>query len=621
MTEITKQHFEQAPQARRPFADMTPAGIQPRQDLFRRRLVVAALNAATIGVLAWAFALVFGSNGWSWLDMAIYVTILIGLPWTVMGFWNALIGLWLLHARREGHKAVSPYLEAALSDTPLRVRTALFMTLRNEDPARAFKRLRIMHDSLRKTGEAHAFDYFVLSDSSRAEVIAEEERLFEEWRRELGGEAVAIYRRRTSNEGFKAGNIRDFLARWGDGYELMLPLDADSLMTGEAIVRLARIMQAYPKLGILQSLVVGAPSTSAFARIFQFGMRHGMRSYTMGSAWWAGDCGPYWGHNAMVRVKPFKEACDLPVLPGRPPLGGHVLSHDQIEAALMRRAGYEVRVLPLEGGSYEDNPPTILDFTKRDLRWCQGNMQYFRLIGMPGLLPMSRFQIGAAIWMYIGAAAWMAMIALMALKAFETGLGNLHLELGMALFFTMFAMSITPKLAGFLDIALTKGGMNRYGGSLRFSSSAVIEIVFSILLSPIACLRVTLFMIALLFGRAVIWSGQNRDAYGLSWATAFAGLWPQTLAGMALFAVIYTKAPGALIWASPMLAALLLAVPFAVLTAAPRFGEAMARLGLCAIPEEFDMPEELKALGGPDQSLSGQGDRPVGSPLGLASHA
>jgi len=621
MTEITKQHLEQETPARRPLADMTPAGIQPRQELFRRRLFVAALNAATIGVLAWAFALVFGSNGWSWLDLAIYATILIGLPWTVMGFWNALIGLWLLHGRSDGHRAVSPYLDAAFSAEPLRLRTALFMTLRNEDPARAFTRLRIMHQSLLKTGEARAFDYFILSDTSKPEIALEEERLFEEWKRELGGEAAVFYRRRSANEGFKAGNIRDFLARWGDNYDLMLPLDADSLMTGEAIVRLARIMQAYPRLGIVQSLVVGAPSTSAFARIFQFGMRHGMRSYTMGSAWWAGDCGPYWGHNAMVRVKPFKEACDLPVLPGKPPLGGHVLSHDQIEAAMMRRAGYEVRVLPIESGSFEDNPPTLLDFTKRDLRWCQGNMQYFRLIGLPGLLPMSRFQIGAAIWMYVGAAAWMAMIALMALKAFETGLGNLHLELGIALFFTMFAMSLTPKLAGLVDIALTKGGTKRYGGTLRFLGSALIEVVFSILLSPIACLRVTLFMIALLFGRAVMWSGQNRDAYGLSWTTAISGLWPQTLAGAALFAIIYTKAPGALIWASPMLAALLLAAPFAVLTASPRFGEAMARLGLCAIPEEFDTPEELKALGGPDHSLRSQGDSPVGGPVGVASHA
>ena len=164
----------------------------------------------------------------------------------------------------------------------------------------------------------------------------------------------------------------------------MLPLDADSLMAGEAVLRLVRIMQAHPRLGILQSLVVGAPAASAFARIFQFGMRHGMRAYTMGSAWWIGDCGPFWGHNAVVRIAPFREHCGLPILPGGPPLGGHVLSHDQVEAALMRRAGYEVRVLPEERGSWEENPPTIFEFSARDLRWCQGNMQYWRLLGTAG---------------------------------------------------------------------------------------------------------------------------------------------------------------------------------------------------------------------------------------------
>src|SRR5690606_26210930 len=121
--------------------------------------------------------------------------------------------------------------------------------------------------------------------------------------------------------------------------------DADSLMTAEAMLRLTRIMQRHPHVGIVQTLVTGLPSASAFARIFQFGMRLGMRSYTLGAASWQGDCGPYWGHNAILRLEPFIAHCHLPLLPGKPPLGGHVLSHDQIEAVLMRRAGYEVRVL------------------------------------------------------------------------------------------------------------------------------------------------------------------------------------------------------------------------------------------------------------------------------------
>jgi hypothetical protein len=228
-----------------------------------------------------------------------------------------------------------------------------------------------------------------------------------------------IIRRRSDGVGYKAGNIRDFLDRWGDDYDLMLGLDADSFLGASSILHMVRIVQANPMLGILQSLVVGMPSRSAFARIFQFGMRHGMRSYTMGAAWWAGDCGPYWGHNAVIRVAPFRAHCRLPVLSGNGPLSGHILSHDQIEAVLMRRAGYEVRVLPEEMESFEENPPHLTEFTRRDLRWCQGNMQYWRLLAMPGLKPMSRFQIAWAILMYLSAFAWVAFMLLAALKVFE----------------------------------------------------------------------------------------------------------------------------------------------------------------------------------------------------------
>ena len=246
-----------------------------------------------------------------------------------------------------------------------------------------------------RTGEGAQFSYFVLSDTNDPAVAAAEERAVEAWKAADPDRDRIVYRRRSDNTGFKAGNVRDFCERWGKDYALMLPLDADSLMAGPEIVRLVRMMQAHPRIGILQSLVVGMPSSSAFARIFQFGMRHGMRAYTMGQAWWVGDCGPFWGHNALVRIKPFHEQCDLPILPGKPPLGGHVLSHDQVEATLMRRAGYEVRVLPEERGSWEENPPTMLEFAQRDVRWCQGNMQYIKLLEPAG--PLSHEPVPAGV--------------------------------------------------------------------------------------------------------------------------------------------------------------------------------------------------------------------------------
>lgn len=580
---------------------LTPAGLQRTSIIAKRRAVVAVLNLGTIAALAYVMARVLGDDGWSALDAGIFVTFLLGTPWTVLGFWNAVIGFWLLHMARHPVTQVSPYLKAARKRGPLAARTAVLMTLRNEDPARAFARLSIVRRSLDATGEGGRFDYYVLSDTSDMAVAAKEEELFARWSGSFAQDGRAFYRRRESNEGYKAGNLRDFLERWGGKYELMLPLDADSLMSGEEIVRLVRVMQAYPRLGILQSLVVGTPSPSAFARIFQFGMRHAMRSYTMGSAWWMADCGPYWGHNALIRVEPFRAHCELPILPGRPPLGGYVLSHDQIEATLMRRAGYEVRVAPVESGSWEDNPPSILEFTKRDLRWCQGNMQYWRLVGLPGLLPLSRIQIAMGILMYIGALAWMLLTALFALKVFEQGtITPLQIELGMALFATCFVMSLAPKLAGMLDAAVSRDGLKRYGGGARFLAGSLTEIFFSIIFAPIASFRTAMFMIGLLFGRMTTWNGQQRDVQGLSWKTAIAGLWPQTLFGLALFGLLAAKAPGALIWGAPLLTGLILAAPFAVLTASPGFGELLARIGLCAIPEERDMPGELRQLLAPD---------------------
>lgn len=450
---------------------LTPAGLQSFRTLRARRWFVATLNLVTLAALLIGLSRVLSAGGWSLADIAIFIAFLFGAPWTVLGFWNAVIGLWLLHGMQDGLDQVAPFAAAGEADTPLTIRTAVLMTLRNENPARAFARLRVVKDSVNATGEGGWFDYFVLSDTNDPAVAAQEEALAAQLTRDAGEDCTVVYRRRSDNAGYKAGNVRDFCERWGDRYELMLPLDADSVMSGDAIVKLARMMQAYPKLGILQSLVVGMPSKSAFARIFQFGMRHGMRPYTMGSAWWIGDCGPFWGHNAMVRIAPFRDHCHLPVVPGGPPLGGPVMSHDQVEATLMRRAGYEVRVLPVEAGSWEENPPTMLEFARRDLRWCLGNLQYLKILDIPGLRAMSRFQLAWAILMFIGLPAWTLMIALLPLKVLEDrAIADYPAGFAAFLYVLFFAMYLSPKLAGFADILLTKGARSAMAAPCASSS-------------------------------------------------------------------------------------------------------------------------------------------------------
>ncbi len=573
-----------------------PAGVQANDTLNRRRLIVLTLNAATwLALMYWASS-ILGLGGWTAVNALVLVCFGIGALWPVLGFWNAVLGLWLLR-RATPLACVAPFLAAAGRAERLTVKTAILMTLRNEDPLRALTRLAIVKDSLERTRDGGQFSYFILSDTNDTAIAAAEEFAVAGWRKDSGDAGRIVYRRRDLNSGFKAGNVRDFCERWGGGFELMLPLDADSLMTGEAIVNLVRIMQANPQIGILQSLVVGTPSHSAFARIFQFGMRLGMRTYTMGQAWWAGDCGPYWGHNAVVRVKPFYEACDLPVLVGSPPLGGPVLSHDQVEAALMRRAGFEVRVMPIEGGSYEDNPPDALEFIRRDVRWCQGNMQYLKLLTTPGLEPVSRFQLLWAILMFAGIPAWTIMIALLPLAATHAQIITDYPFMSAKLLYgTFLAMYLAPKIAGFIDAMLTKGEVKRFGGAFRFLSGAVIELIFSFLQGAVSTIRISIFMMGLLWGRSIVWGGQARDPRGLTWREATEALWPQLAFGIAIFGTLYAVSPKLLLWSLPLTAGYLLAIPFAVVTASPRLGRFMHHYGIAGIPEDFAPPFELEAL-------------------------
>jgi membrane glycosyltransferase len=369
---------------------------------------------------------------------------------------------------------------------------------------------------------------------------------------------------------------------------------------------LIRIMQADPELGILQGLVVGLPSTSAFARVFQFGMRLGMRSYTIGSAWWQGDCGPYWGHNAVFRLGPFIAHCELPVLSQDGTEARHILSHDQIEAALMRAAGYSVRVLPDEGLGWEENPPTLLEFIRRDLRWCQGNMQYWRFLIMPGLKPVSRYQLGLAILMFIGSPAWIGMLVLgtLALALVETPADFMRMDAGIALFVCVLVMWFSPKIASAIDIMLRPELQREFGGPARFVANFGVEAVYSILLCPILWFGHTIFLSGLLLGRDIGWIGQTRDDHTVPFAQAVQSLWPHTLLGCATLGILATTQPAALPYALFLAGGPALSIPFAMMTAWPSLGRLFARVGVGRLPEETIAPAGLDALALPALELA-----------------
>lgn len=567
--------------------------------LVARRLAVWTAAAAAVAALAWAMASGLARDGIAAVDVAIFGLYLPIVALNALAAATAVAGLaWAGRARR---------IAAPPAGWGPNMRTAVLIPARNEDVPALGRRIAALAHDLAAEGLGAHVDLFLLSDSDDPAVIAAEERLAVELA--CGASRPRVYyRRRLGNEGRKPGNLANWLKQWGGHYAHMLVLDADSVMSGAAIARLVRVMEGHPEIGILQQLIVGLPNLGPFPRIFQFGMRHGMRAHTVGSAWWQGDCGSYWGHNALIRIAPFMAHCRLPELPGGPPLGGRVLSHDQVEAVLMRRAGWEVRVLPDEDGSYEENPPTLSDFVKRDLRWCQGNWQYLHLLARPGLHAMGRLQLLLAILMYVSGPAWI----LFSLVGFGRAMLPAAVPpdpvvplLGVpsawepwALLAATMTLVFTPKLAGVVQVLLLPRLRRAYGGGMRVAASALVELLFSFVLAPIIAVGQSMFLLGMLAGRTIRWDAQLRDPRALGWREAWRGLWPHTALGVALGVAVWIfGGEGARLWAVLFCGPLILSVPFAVVTSWSGLGRVLARLGICAVPEEVAPSRVVIAAG------------------------
>ncbi len=586
----------------------------PRDEVDRRAPRPACLAAGpvllsvglTIAGLIWLAVIALSPGGFGAVDLVLVVLFAVTLPWYVIGFWNATIGLLIMRFARDPVAAVTPVAGRVRGDEPITASTAILLCIRNEPPDRVARLLEPMLAGLAARGVGERFHVYVLSDTSEPDIAAAEDARFtalaEFWR----GRVALTYRRRTDNVGFKAGNIGDFCERWGKDHDFAVMLDADSVMTVDLVLKLVRIMQIDPRLGILQSLVIGMPSASAFARIFQFGMRLGMRSYTIGSAWWQGDCGPYWGHNAIVRIAPFMTHCHLPVLTEGALVKGHVLSHDQVEAVLMRKAGYAVSVLAEEGSSFEQNPPTLVEFIRRDLRWCQGNMQYWHFLRMPGLAPVSRYQLAFAILMFIGSPAWIGMLLIgsAAVALAPTPADFMRWDAGIALLLLVLAMWFAPNIATVIDVLTRAKLRHLFGGGLRFTASFIITVIFVVLVAPIMWASHTLFLAQLLLGRTVGWGAQARDDHEVPWSLAARNFWPQTLIGLAPVLLLAATAPSTIPYALFIAGGPLLSIPLAVLTASPALGRALIAAGLDRLPEETMPPHELRVLELPAIELS-----------------
>ena len=577
-------------------ADMnsTPAdGVISAGNFAFRRVFVAGLTAVSILGTSSILIAILAHGKFSFTAFMAIAAFLVNMTWVALGFSNSAIGFFLLRGSNKSSTKAWPELERLEALNPLETRTSVVMTVRDDDAESIFARIKAIRKSVDETGYGESFDYFILSDSSTPNAIEAEERAIASWQAEDPSvNRRVIYRRRPTNWGFKPGNIRDFCARWGHDYEFMVLLDADSIMSGETIVRLVGIMANSPRLGILQSLIVGVLCPSLFARLFEFGHRHALRCSIASSAWWQGDRCQYWGHNAVIRLAPFAGYCEMPFLPGKGPFSGHIFCHDQIEASFMHRAGYEVRVLPEESGSYEGVPPTLFDFNKRNNRWCQGNLKNIRVVPASGLSAIDRFQLLVVAQRFLSQPALVAFVFLAASLVASWPIGRpFPTRTALGLYAIWIIMFFSPKLFGIADAILRSP--SRYGGIPRLLLGGCLEFLYSLILAPISAIATTVFIIGLPLKVRINWDTNRRNAYALTWGAALQGAWPQTLAGIALLVYLGATNASAILWFAPFLLGLILAIPFATLTSSPGVNSAVLRWNVCTLPEEIEIPSVI----------------------------
>jgi len=588
---------------------VNPMQLLPRWRLWVRRCAFFGLTFLTAGGASALLLDVLQVHGLSALELLGLLLYFGLMSWISGSLWTSIAGF-LLQLTGRDPAGVDP---AAVCGRALRTRTAIAMPICNEDPERVAAGLEVIWSSLARESECHAFDLYILSDTSDPVIALREEAIWQRFVATHQAQGRVLYRRRAERLERKAGNIADFVRRWGAQYENMIVLDADSIMTGSALVMLARLMEAHPQIGILQSLPLPMGRTTLFGRLIQFGARLQSPMLASGLAYWNLGEGNYWGHNAIVRVRPFARYCALPRLSGRPPLGGEILSHDFVEAAFMRRAGYEVRQLPDLIGSWEEVPPNVLDYAARDRRWTQGNLQHARVLRFPGLHPMSRVHLVSGIMAYLSSPMWLALLLLSSVvSAIESAKTPQYFVPGLRSMFpfwpqtrsgeSILLLSLTlvilllPKVLGAI-LAIRDQEMRRqFGGTARLCLSLLVEQLFSMLLAPSMMLFHSAFVAQTLLGKSVSWNAQDRSDRGVTLREAFARQKWQLAIGLVWGAVILRLAPQFFWWLMPVLVGLVCGVALTVWTSHSAAGLLAQRWGMLLVPEETTPPPELVAL-------------------------
>lgn len=521
----------------------------------------------------------------------------INFSWIALAFTSAIAGFLTLLLRRK---------PPVVKPETLSTRTAIIMPVYNESTARTFAAVQAIWESVEATGLGGNFDYFILSDSTQPDAWVAEERAFIDLRKRFGANARLYYRHRPKNYSRKAGNIADFVTRWGYAYDHMLVLDADSLMTGASIVHLAAAMEADPDAGIIQTLPLIINRNTLMARVQQFAARVYGPVVATGLSAWMGQDGNYWGHNAIIRVKAFADHAGLPDLRGKPPFGGHIMSHDFVEAALIRRAGWLVYMLPDLPGSYEESPPSLIDLAVRDRRWCQGNLQHSRVLPTKGLKLPSRQHFATGIMSYLASPFWLLQLIVGIALVLQTTYirpeyfardfslfpvwPTFDPERALALFGLTMGILLAPKFFGLILMLFNSEGRKACGGVFRLLLSTIIELILSALIAPILMLIQSGSVFHIILGRDTGWQPQRRDDGSIPLRDIIRRHRWHSLLGVVAGISAFLIATSLFLWMSPTILGLVLAIPISWCSGQLGVGLWLKRKGLLMTPEEGAPP-------------------------------
>ena len=534
----------------------------------------------------------------TFLQWLLWGLFLLNFSWIALAFSNGVLGFCSLLRRPRNMISVPESLQT---------RTAVVMPIYNEAPSRVFGALQAIAEDVAKTGLAAHFDFFLLSDTTDPTVWIAEERAFHALRERILPDITVYYRHRPRNTGRKAGNLQDFVMRWGGAYEHLLVLDADSLMSGEAITGLSGLMERDADAGIIQTLPLIINRNTLFARVQQFAARIYGPVIAEGLRLWMHRDGNYWGHNAIIRTTAFAAHCGMPNLAGKPPFGGHILSHDFVEAALIRRAGWAVYMVPGLVGSYEESPPSLIDLAARDRRWCQGNLQHSRVIGSNGFHWATRQHFATGIFSYLASPLWLFQLLVGIVLTLQVtyfrpeyfteefslypAWPRFDAERSLALFGGTMGILLAPKLFG-LVIAILEGPTRRAcGGFLTLIVSTLVEVIMSALLAPIMMVIQSGAVLGIIFGRDTGWVTQRRDDGTIPFKTIVMRHRSHVLLGIVAGISAFLIATSLFAWMSPTIIGLVLAVQISWISGLLSVGLALKRGNILMTPEERSPPK------------------------------